>query len=112
MFRTEPPGPDTARRKAQEAEAADAERLIAENHRGLDRRLDGHEFLCGGFSVADIATFLTVLYTLRNGGPGLGGHPNLRRWYDSLALRPAFASVIGDIETADRELSFPVTRRF
>jgi glutathione S-transferase len=111
MFRTEPPGPDAARREAQEQEAALAEPAIAENHRRLDARLQGRDFLCGAFSVADIATFLTVLYSLRNGGPGVGGHDNLGRWYETLAARPAFAGIMAEIADADRALSHPVERR-
>ena len=111
MFRTEPPGPDTARRDAQEREAAAAEPAIIENHRKLDARLQGRDFLLGEFSVADIATFLTVLYTVRNGGPGVSRHRNLRRWYETLAARPAFAGIVGEIADADRALSHPVERR-
>jgi glutathione S-transferase len=111
MFRTEPPGLDAARREAQESEAIAAEPLIIGNLVGLDRRLENRDFLCGDFSVADIATFLTVLYTLRNGGPGLEGHRNLRRWYEGLTLRPAFSSVTAEIAEADRMLSHPVIRR-
>jgi glutathione S-transferase len=108
MFRTEPPGPDSARRAQQEREAEAASPLIIANHDRLDQRLHGCEFLCGEFSVADIATFLTVLYTFRNGGPGLGRHENLRRWFEMLAVRPAFSSIMAEITEADRALSHPV----
>lgn len=111
MFRTEPPGPDTARRDAQERDAAAAEPAIVENHRRLDRRLQVRDFLCGDFSVADIATFLTVLYMLRNGGPGLADHRNLTRWFERLAERPAIAGIMTEIADADRVLSHPVDRR-
>ncbi len=107
MFRTEPPGPDIARREAQEREAAAVLPLIVENHRRLDQRLAGEDYLCGAFSVADIATFLTVLYTMRNRGPGVDGHDHLRRWYERIAARPAVASVVAEVEAADRELSYP-----
>jgi glutathione S-transferase len=111
MFRTEPPGPDAARRDQQEREAIAVEPLIIENHRRLDRKLQNRDFLFGTFSVADIATFLTVLYTLRNGGLGLGQNDNLRAWYGRLAARPAFAAVIGEIADADLILSHPVKRQ-
>lgn len=107
MFRTEPPGPDTARREAQERDAAEAAPLIAENHRRLDRRLADAGYLCGAYSVADIATFLTVLYTKRNSGPGIEEFRNLGRWYERVAARPAVASVIAEIDAADRALSYP-----
>lgn len=108
MFRTEPPGTDTGRREQQEDEARRMEPAIRANHDRLDLKLRHGGFLCGEFSVADIATFLTVLYTLRNGGPGLGRHGNVLRWFDRLASRPAFAGIIAEIEEADRALSYPV----
>ncbi len=108
MFRTEPPGQDTARREQQERDASAAEPMIIANHDRLDQRLRDGDFLCGEFSVANIATFLTVFYTLRNGGPGLGRHGNLRRWYEMLAARPAFAGIVSEIAEADRALSYPV----
>jgi glutathione S-transferase len=111
MFRTEPPGPDAARRDEQEREAIAVEPLIVENHRRLDQKLQNDDFLCGAFSVADIATFLTVLYTLRNGGPGLGANDSLRQWYGRLAARPAFAAIIAEIADADLMLSHPVKRQ-
>lgn len=111
MFRTEPPGSDTARRAAQEAEAAAAEPLIDASHRRLDERLKGCDYLCGDYSVADIATFLTVLYARRNGGPGPDPYPALRRWFERIAERPPVGSIVEEIEAADRDLSYPVTRR-
>jgi glutathione S-transferase len=111
MFRTEPPGHDTARRAQQERDAAAAEPLIIANHDRLDQHLAKSEFICGEFSVADIATFLTVLYTMRNGGPGLGRHAHLRRWYEMLAARPAFSGIVTEIAEADRALSHPVERK-
>jgi glutathione S-transferase len=111
MFRTEPPGPDTARREAQERDAVAAEPVILRNYQNLEEKLRSCDFLCGAFSAADIATFLTVLYTRRNGGPGPENHVNLHRWFQRLAERPAFAGVMAEIEEADRMLSHPVTRR-
>jgi glutathione S-transferase len=111
MFRTEPPGPDLAQRTQQEAEAAKAEPLIDGNHRKLDAKLKAKDFLCGTFSVADIATFMTVHYALRLGGPPLHVQTNLQRWYERLLARPAFARTVAEIAEADRQLSYPVARR-
>lgn len=111
MFRTEPPGADLARREAQERDAVPAEALIVEGYDRIDRRLEEKEFLCGFFSVADIATFLAVYYGLRNGAPGFDQQRNLRRWYGGLVSRPAFSMIVAEVEAADRELSFPVLRR-
>ncbi len=108
MHRTEPPGPNAARRLLQEQEAAKAEDTILANYGKILQKLSGHEFLCGDFSVADIATFIVVHYGLRLGGPPLAGHPNLSAWYSRLAERRAFATVIAEIAEADKELSHPV----
>jgi len=108
MFRTEPPGPDAARRAQQEREASEAEAVIGRHLRELDRRLEGREFLCGGFTVADIATFMIVHYAVRLGGPPIARLGNLSRWYYQLAERPAFAAAISEIAAADRALSHPV----
>lgn len=111
MFRTEPPGPDSARRVAQELEAGAAELAIDGNHQALDHKLAGREFLCGHMTVADIATFMVVHYALRLGGPPLTRHHNLQVWYDRLCKRSAFAAVVVEIADADRALSHPVARQ-
>jgi GST-like protein len=60
----------------------------------LERQLTGREFLADEYSIADIATF-----------PWVQGHawaelsidglPNLRRWLDTLAARPAVQRGMG-----------------
>ena len=108
MHRTSPPGPDAARRRLQEQEAVKAEAAISVNYGTIAEKLSGREFLCGGFSAADIATFMVVHYALRLGGPPLAGHHDLTAWYTRLAERRAFGNVIAEIAAADRELSYPV----
>lgn len=108
MHRTEPPGPDTARRQLQEQEAVKAEAAISGHYENLSAKLSGREFLCGDFSVADLATFMVVHYAQRLGGPPVSGHQNVAAWYARLAARPAFAKVIAEIAAADKELSHPV----
>ncbi len=108
MHRTEPPGPDTARRELQEQEAAKADVAILSHYKNLAAKLSGREFLCGDFSVADLATFMVFHYAQRLGGPPVSKHENLAPWYSRLAARPAFAKVIAEIAAADRELSHPV----
>lgn len=111
MHRSEPPGPDVARRQQQEDETIEAEKVIARNYGMLERKLGSREFLCDAFSVADIATFIVVHYGLRLGAPSLSGHQNLLSWYQRLSLRPSFAKAIQEIDAADKQLSHPVTRR-
>lgn len=110
MYRTQPPGADTARRQAQDAEAGRAEPVLRAMYDTLEQALDGQDYFCGTVSVADIALFIDVLYTLRLAGPELTGHRRLSAWYARLATRPAFATVVAEIAEADRTLSYPVAR--
>ncbi len=108
MFRSEPPGPDSARREEQERAAAKAENAILANYAVLAAKLGDQEYFCGTFSVADIATFMNIHHGLRLGAPPLSGHENLSIWHLRLAKRPSFATVIVEMAAADRELSHPV----
>ena len=111
MFRSEPPGPDTARREEQERAARKAEDVILENYAGLAAKLATQEYFCDTFSVADIATFMNIHHGLRLGAPPVSGHQNLSDWHARLSKRPSFATVIAEMAVADRELSHPVLRR-
>ncbi len=110
MYRTQPPGPDTARRQAQDAEAARGEEVIRGMYGTLEQALAGKDYFCGTVSVADIALFIDVQYALRLAGPDMAGHRALAAWYTRLATRPAFATVAAEIAEADRVLSYPVVR--
>lgn len=107
MFRSEPPGPDTLRRQEQEGAAVKAEGEILANYAALAAKLGGQDYLCGTFSVADIATFMNIHHGLRLGAPPLSDHQNLSAWHLKLAKRPSFAKVITEMAAADRELSHP-----
>lgn len=54
----------------------------------LDRRLAGHEWLAGDYSIADIANFA---WARIHAWPGveIGGLDHLVRWMDEIAARPA-----------------------
>ncbi len=108
MFRSEPPGPDKARREEQERAAIKAEDVILDNYATLAAKLGSQEYFCGTFSAADIATFMNIHHGLRLGAPSLAGHENLSAWHSRLAKRPRFAPVIAEMAAADRELSHPV----
>jgi GSH-dependent disulfide-bond oxidoreductase len=54
----------------------------------LDRRLDGREFLCGEYSIADIAHWSWV-HTHSFIGIEIHDFPHLQRWIDTIAARPA-----------------------
>jgi glutathione S-transferase len=108
MFRSEPPGPDTARREEQERATRKAEDLILKNYADLAAKLGTRDYFCGTFSVADVATFMNIHHGLRLGAPPVSGHQNLSAWHARLAKRPSFAIVIAEMAAADRELSHPV----
>lgn len=54
----------------------------------LDKRLQTNEYLAGDYSIADIANFSWVR-THRWSGVEIGDLPNLQRWQDLIAQRPA-----------------------
>jgi GST-like protein len=54
----------------------------------LDRRLDGRDYIAGEYTIADIATFpWTRLYQRQ--GVDIAAYPNVKRWHDAIAQRPA-----------------------
>lgn len=54
----------------------------------MDVRLRNRDFLAGDYSIADIASFPWVL-PYRRFGNDLDKFSNLRRWFDTLKVRPA-----------------------
>jgi glutathione S-transferase len=108
MHRTGPRPAEPEIWLVQEAKAADAKILLAAQLSELDRDLADKPYVCGAFSIADIALFMTVLYVQRLGGPALSGTTALARWLERLLARPAFAAAAAAIAAADRALSQPV----
>jgi glutathione S-transferase len=105
MYRNAPPDPDPERQRLRESEGARAEAAIRDYYAGLEARLAGGDYLCGEFSVADIAMFMTVLFVLRLRGPRLDGFPALAGWYARVGARPSAGKAAAEIAAADRELS-------
>lgn len=60
----------------------------------LDRHLGEQEYLAGGYSVADISVFSDV-HTHGLDDIGLEGYPNVKRWHDAIAARPAMQRAWG-----------------
>ncbi len=54
----------------------------------LDTRLEGREFIAGEYSIADIACYPWIVPHEAH-GQNLDDFPNLKRWFDSIAARPA-----------------------
>jgi GSH-dependent disulfide-bond oxidoreductase len=54
----------------------------------LDQQLADHEFICGDYSIADMAIYPWVaIYEFQ--GLTLDQHPHLKRWVETIAQRPA-----------------------
>ena len=54
----------------------------------LDRRLDGRGFICGTYSIVDMATFPWIARHDWH-GIDLNAYPEVKRWYRSIAARLA-----------------------
>lgn len=55
----------------------------------LDKRLDGREFIAGSaYTIADMACYPWIVPHERQ-GQNLADFPNLKRWFDAIAARPA-----------------------
>lgn len=54
----------------------------------LDRRLEGRDFICGDYSIADMACWPWII-TYKRQEINLEEFPNVRRWYDGLKGRDA-----------------------
>jgi glutathione S-transferase len=104
-YRTEAPAADPGQRAANEATGARAEDALRAQFAALDRELAGRDFLCGALTVADIAMFMSVLWTQRLKGPPLAPYPALDAWYRRTGARPPFAKAAAEIAAADLELT-------
>lgn len=79
--------------------AAEAKRLYGV----LDRLLDGQDFMCGDYSIVDIATFPWIARFAWQ-KIDLQDFPNVRRWYLEIAARPA---VIKGYKVPDASAEIP-----
>ena len=69
---------------AEERYAKEAERLYGV----LDRRLEGRDYIVDDYSIADVATWPWIA-RFEWQGIDLADFPNVKRWYVSIAARPA-----------------------
>lgn len=71
----------------------------------LDRRLADREFMCGNYSIADMATFPWIArHPLQR--IDLNSYPNVRRWYLAIAARPAVVKGYG-VPDATSDIPMP-----
>jgi GST-like protein len=54
----------------------------------MDRRLGEAEYFAGDYSIVDMAIFPWTR-SHANQGVDLGEYPNVKRWFDAIAARPA-----------------------
>ncbi|HMK90219.1 MAG TPA: glutathione binding-like protein [Methylocystis sp.] len=83
------------------------ERYVNETNRlygVLDRRLGEAAYLAGDYSIADMAAYPWVVpYEAQ--GQSLEDFPNLKRWFEAIAARPAVARAYAAGEHLSRERS-------
>ena len=92
---------------------------VARLHRVLDKRLSESAYLAGpDYSIADIATFPWIRNAERR-NVDLGQYPNVLRWHDAIAARPAVQRGVavlaenqrrGTMTDAEREIMFGKTQ--
>jgi GSH-dependent disulfide-bond oxidoreductase len=84
----------------------------------MDRRLKDHQYVAGDYSIADIAIFPWMRYGDRR-GVNVGEFPNVTRWFDAIAARPAVQRGVevlneesrnGPMTDKEREILFGATQ--
>ena len=72
----------------------------------LDRRLDGRDHVAGGeYTIADMAIFPWCRLHGRQ-GQDLAEYPNIKRWFDTIAARPAVARDMAKLEDKANQKSW------
>ena len=63
----------------------------------LDKRLEGREYVAGDYSIADMAIFPWCRLFKRQ-GQDIENFPNVKRWFEHVAARPAVARDMDRLE--------------
>ncbi|HJU71603.1 MAG TPA: glutathione binding-like protein [Paucimonas sp.] len=63
----------------------------------LDKRLAEREFIAGAYSIADIASYPWIV-PHRAHGQNLDDFPHLKRWFETIAARPATLRAYAGVE--------------
>ncbi len=90
--------PDGVDRDQQGVTAALA--AFATYYASLDRRLERADYLCGEFSLADIATYVCVTFAQTLGAPIAPEHARLAKWYARISARPTVMRELASITEA------------
>ena len=72
----------------------------------MDRRLGEVEYLAGAYSIADMASYPWIRPHKRQ-GQDLNDFPNLKRWFDAIAERPAVqrgVKVLADRDAVPKQI--------
>jgi glutathione S-transferase len=88
-----------------ESRIATARAAIARHYDGVERQLGDRRHLCDGFSVADIAYFLTATFATSLGTPIGDDHPRLNAWYGRVLARPAVTKEVQGMTAAMERVS-------
>lgn len=76
-----------------EAQVAEALETLRKTLTALEERLDGREYLAGGFSLADVAhadNFVRLRELAEEGELWLSNYPNVRGWIERIEARESF----------------------
>jgi GST-like protein len=74
----------------------------------LDRQLDGREFIAGAHSIADMATYPWIV-PYKSHSQNLEDFPNLKRWFEAIAQRPATIKAYGEAKDVYARSNAPMT---
>jgi glutathione S-transferase len=81
--------------KPQDPAAVAAREASARFYDEMERLLEGHDYLAGPYSYADIAFYMAQLFGERMGAKMTGATPKLMAWRDRMTIRPAVRQVVG-----------------
>ena len=76
-----------------EAQVAEALEKLRKTLTALEERLEGREYLAGGFSLADVAhagNFVRLRELAEEGGVNLSDYANVRGWMERIEARESF----------------------
>ena len=90
LYPAGPAGRDEARLSA-------AKRGLADHHAELEAGLRGRKYLCGDYSVADIAIFIMLNAAATLGAPIAAEHEQLQAWSQRVGERPAVAVEVAEM---------------